>query len=553
MATPPFSEYRLFDQEKDSDPFFATGSIHSIGEETKSFSSALKNKEQIRLTFTVKNSVKMLAQSASIYYFNFGSSQWNMPIGSLSDHTDPFGKVSLFTLTTPSNVFPPGGGLGSLSIEDHIGFDCQGNSLASGSLEKLRNSPLSKISSFTNYDKNSLQGYFIQSRQTEYLTDDYQKSVQRNSNYNATENQLFKVPIDQPFLLEKLVVEIPMCFGPGWFLDKTVSTIAYSDLGSYKYNDLSSFQTGSHFDEGGPGITVALFSQKKYGKSTVRDLIATCLISPASDTILTSSNITPTLSNDQRLCYVTVNSLSVITGASSVEKVYSGSNGYYTGSILTRITPSISNGVKLFSILGTFTGTPTTAKESFKAFLSKETIQLSPLGSAVVSVDAFGRAMTGFAQSGGSVFGGEYVTSQGKLNKDGSIKNPYYTTSSIDIDDLSNKFNTKYTTHYTTAIGAGLTPNASAICTISLAEKKDSPYLINPGEKLLLAIAKHRPAYLEFSSNVNTIDVPTGRGTLISSSYFNPVSQGHDVTLNSGPINIVLYGSYVRAGQEYKP
>ena len=86
--------------------------------------------------------------------------------------------------------------------------------------------------------------------------------------------------------------------------------------------------------------------------------------------------------------------------------------------------------------------------------------------------------------------------------------------------------------------------------------KKTSPYLIYPGEKLILAVSKTRPA---FSSSVcqysalNTDATKLGFGTLISSSFFNDLrnSSGHDVQLNTGSISITVYGSYVKSGNGY--
>ena len=75
----PFSEANLFEQNNNDDPFYATGSIGSIGETPGSFSSALSNKDQIRISFSVETRVQMLSNSSSIYYFNIKDKKWNIP------------------------------------------------------------------------------------------------------------------------------------------------------------------------------------------------------------------------------------------------------------------------------------------------------------------------------------------------------------------------------------------------------------------------------------------------------------------------------------------
>jgi hypothetical protein len=85
-----------------------------------------------------------------------------------------------------------------------------------------------------------------------------------------------------------------------------------------------------------------------------------------------------------------------------------------------------------------------------------------------------------------------------------------------------------------------------------IGSKKKSPYLVYPNQKLILAASKTRPTHEHYSINVTDID--TGKGTLLSSSYFNPLPPGgHDVQFNSGSVNMTFYGSYVRANSEYTP
>lgn len=534
----PFSEVALFEQDNPSDPFFATGSLPSIGDDA-SFTTSLRDKEQIRLSFAVDNSIKMLEKSSSIYYFNIDARQWQMPVKSISDVVGPWDNVSFYNGTVG----------GSLILEDQIGFDRFGNSLVSGSLDKKRTVTLGKTStSFDSYPAfNSPVGLFDPSTITEYMTGDYPKSIQRNSDYEATKSQKFSLGIDRPFLIEKAVIEIPMCMGPGWFNDKSVFTYVYAGKSDYLRNGSvwpSPPGTAMSFlDEGGPGITVSLFAQKTYVTSSIRDLIMSKLIVPYKDA--EEAEIITTREYDNSVCWTTINGLGTNTGSLGVEKIYSDT-GYFTGSIRVHETSAISNGIKAM-VAKKFEGTDSIAKQTFKDFLSSERIPIRGIGTLyaprIIGIDAFGRGMTGFAPSGGSIFGKEYITSQGVLDTNGFIKNPFYVTSSTKIEDLANKF--------ITARNGTTSPNNSmVVLDINLSEKSESPYLINPGESIVLTISKHRPAYENFRADVVGGSV-NGDGTLLSSSYFNDVPDGHDVQLTAGTINITFYGSYVKENKEY--
>ena len=81
--------------------------------------------------------------------------------------------------------------------------------------------------------------------------------------------------------------------------------------------------------------------------------------------------------------------------------------------------------------------------------------------------------------------------------------------------------------------------------------------MIQPGEKLMIAASKTRPAMEHISVNVPNIpaNIASGIGYLLSSSFYNsnPDPLGHDVQFNTGTINMTFYGSYVSADREYIP
>jgi hypothetical protein len=532
----PFSEDARPEQGNGSDPFYATGSIGSIGEDPGSFSTSLSNKEQIRLSFAVKNKVQMLPNSSSIYYFNTTAGQWNIPSKALSDHVGPFGNVSVRTALTNGSVY----------IEDAIGFDHRGSAVVSGSLPIQRNLTVGaaqKIEDSQAYNASSIS----RDSQSDYMSRDFPKSVQRNPDYGASSSETFTLPISDPFLIEKVVFEIPFCFGNGWFYDKTSLNFATSSAGDYTLNGVDT-EDGIYFlDQGGPGITLSLSSQKNYGTSSIRDLICHGLITHEED-----------LNREVKLTKLFGDTfyLAVINGidTSDVECVVtsstSASNKFFTGSIQVKSTAEISNGISTMT-LDTSSGNSSQLTQWITDKLSSEYSKAFSV--ILVGIDTFGRGMTGFAPSGGSIFGGEYTTDQVVLRKDGSIKNELYISDS-----------TKRTAAISSLSSLLITPPSSIVSLTNTYFKssKVSPYLIYPGEKLILAASKTRPALKTVKVDINTSTNPDaetkGIGTLLSSSYINsipctPSLNGHDVQFNTGSINITFYGSYVRGGNSYIP
>lgn len=545
----PFSEDARPEQGNGSDPFYTTGSIGSIGEDPGSFSTSLSNKEQIRLSFAVKNKVQMLPNSSSIYYFNTTAGQWNIPSKALPDHVGPFGNVSVRTALTYGSTF----------IEDAIGFDQRGNAVVSGSLPIQRNMPSGYAQKIED-NLGFLSSVISRDSQSDYMSRDFPKSVQRNPDYSASSSETFTLPISDPFLIEKVVFEIPFCFGNGWFYDKTSLNFASSSGGDFTKNG-GAVGGGINeiypIDQGGPGITLSLFSQKNYGTGSIKDLICHSLITHEED-LNREVKLMPLLSggyspSPYKFLYwiLGINGLSVEDSDAVVSPLTNGSNKIFTGSVQIKSTSEISNGISSFLIDLIASPTSTQLADWVANKLSLE--YYSPPGNLLTGVDSFGRGMTGFAPSGGSIFGGEYTTDQTALRKDGSVKNELYISGS---------------TARAAAITA-LTPfiNHTPNTTISLVNSyykssKSSPYLIYPGEKLVLAATKTRPAFKNLKVDINTSTNPDaetkGIGTLLSSSYINsipctPSLNGHDVQFNTGSINITFYGSYVRGGNSYIP
>ena len=552
-----FKEVNQYEQGNFLDPFYATGSVASIGE-PGSFSTGLMNKTQIRMSFPVKNKVQMLPNTSSLYYFNITNGEWNIPSNAIGDHVGPFDKLCF-------NTFEPLGEanttIGSIFFEDKIGFNSYGNSIISGSLNIRRQKNGNDLGFCQSSDSFGIN--FNKDEAVENLTKDYPKSIQRNSQYNATFDEYFTIPIDQPFLIEKIVIEVPFCFGSGWFYDKTItlpitaSETDYTVTGSTTLGWKNPF-----FDSGGPGITLSLMSQINYGASNIRDMITYGLVTHEDDmsseiNIINagSSPIIPGIG-----AYATINGIGSIKKANSVISAsYKNNERFYTGSVKFQLESFISNGITAINAHYDSGYDPINVNfqiNSFENFLKTEFIASTFSGSwtpqnnignsFVMDVDAFGRGMTGFSPSGGSIFGGEHVTSQGVIRSDNTIKNPFYVS-----DDIKRTAAVSAATPFLSVQNSGL----YFLAPFNYGSQKQSPYLIMPGQKIILAVSKTRPAHKDFKANLsdNAIELTKGVGYLVSSSFYNPSPNplGHDVQFNTGSINISFYGSYVKSNREF--
>jgi hypothetical protein len=514
----------------------------------------------------------MLSNSSSIYYLDVKNGTWSIPQTALSDIVGPFDKVAIRT-DAENNTTPPWGysysTRGSAILEDWIGFDPFGNPVASGSLDLHRQTDdyasnyWSQSSSEINVYVGQIQSAFNVSKSSLQFKD-LPKSVSRNPDYDATEDQLFTIPIENPFLIEKIVYQVPMCLGPGWFCDKTTACLVTSSKEGFTYLGSSWLPASTHApffsNVGGPGITFAIFSQKKYGTGSIRDLVSFDLVTHKKDLQPTYEWFSVPQRANMFLC---VNGIVGSMTGNVTAVVNPDKNNNYTGSILFKSTPSVSNGLVASLEYGVINGGAFVAPGDVNSMLDSAAsgpIFTSPyLDSSwytLVSIDTIGRGQTGFAPSGGSIFGGEYVVPQGDYQ---SAPNPYkYAIQDPTlIADIITKG--KIIAAENLATPGRYTPDIQFLTKgySVFSAKKNSPYLIYPGEKMLLAAAKTRPALSGgFDADVaSAADARIGIATVGKYSYFNesPNNTGHDVQFNTGSIDITFYGSYVQANKEYIP
>jgi hypothetical protein len=128
---------------------------------------------------------------------------------------------------------------------------------------------------------------------------------------------------------------------------------------------------------------------------------------------------------------------------------------------------------------------------------------------SIVSSKPFGNSCLGISFfSNNNIVGESYAVSN--VDANAPIKNPFNVASlDADIPNLNSA---------TSAYVRGV---------INAESKITSPYLINPGEKLIFAVSKTRPVYLEDEN---------GQLTFNSS---------HDIMITEGSLNIKIYGTYL--------
>jgi len=530
-----------------SDTFFSTGSISAFGESTNSFSRSIENKKQIKLSFQVDKKTKMYTSGSSLFYFNPASSQWNIPTRSLADHvTSSFSKLAVRTTDVGGSVD------GSLYLEDQIGFDSQGNSVASGSLNIFRSTP---GATERNQSTSEIGDLYRLNQHVGTLIPEYAKSIQRNSDYSGTADECFTIGIDEPFLIEKAVIEIPFCMGDSWFNDRTTYLISSASNFAFTASggSTSALSDLTWTEEGGPAITVSMFCQRNHGTGSVRDLVFKSTFSHVDDKqiVVNFSD----LSSGSATSLIHVASLAGNDNNTNIKSDYVtyqliNSKKVFTGSVLIKADAAVTNcaNVATYKIFNMSSYSSSGSMLSdFESFLNTEFVSVNNITSPLQNLtyllgfDSFGRSMSGF--SAGS--GGEFVTSKDVLFGN-SIRNPFYFTGSSYRQQVTSSLESRFAT-----LGTG--SSVYCVSKVSLGKQQQSPYLVYPEDKFILAVSKTRPTYRSADIRIGTSNLTTGKiNTLVSSSYFYNINnrEGHDVFFNTGSIKITLYGSEVKLGGE---
>lgn len=542
----PFNETNKVEQSQSatnvSNLYFMSGSLPEL---YAGFDKSLKSKTQVRISLPVDYNIQMPGLTSSIYYYNSRTHSWNVPQKSspslLSSSTTSTSGGDWSSSTTWHSS--SGGPIhGKWINEDARGFSAFGNIVASGSNE-VTNTVIDQtdVEIFSEYDPKTV---------VRALNKTFSKSVRVNYEYQPNIDETFKLPITEPFLIEKAVIELPFSAGPGWFNDNTRCWRPRND----------DYLCGLNLS--GPALTVALFRKVQFGRdfskmgkgrtSSVLDLILTGTIIPVGDDIskLRIDYVRPNAGpypnpSIQKVFFASAYGFRT-AGYPAAAVVSANQSSYFTGSVTLNTTALNAVGELLIMYDSIFFDSALKIEPVYSFFQSRDTINL--LNSNIIASDnnayvysaqfaPFGRAQSGLVPSGRSALGRELSTLQRRSDNAGTYaRNPFY----VGADGLTTNADYAYIPTFLEWLRAQialaqthLVEFAAPIPNIS---NEPCPYLVMPDDELALSISKMHPVVFEGA----------GQYPWLSGSAVQ-----HDVGLITGSINITFYGSLIRENSEF--
>jgi hypothetical protein len=484
------------------DAFYLTGS--SIEDTGIGFDSSLSSKTILRLELPLNSKSTLFATTASSYYYNNSTKKFDAITASL-------------------------GSWASLTYGRALGYNNDRASISNAKdiaspTEEMLFGPLGKISTLIEPTMEIVTGAVATMvRPRPNLNDvffskprSYSKPVATSplSEDITTPSSSYRIPasafINQPFLIEKCVIELPFEAGPGWFNDSTQTTTVGLNNGA---------GDGAYItDIGGPAITVGLFN---YFGSDTKDLILSATIIPEKD--------------DRRNLYIsTVNTGS--TPAGSLLKIVRNNTGFRCFSTPTAVVKrptnsQFSGSIRLFTKPSVTIGT-TSAFFAFARAVSASLIagdRANYLSASLARSSMFIQTLAGRSKSGGlqSISGRSIF---GKTTKTPSIKT---TPIMQDLYDASGTVNTNY----------------DDMVLYQSERTQVSPYLLMPNDQLWVTLSKYRSAFVSSSTTSGPLQ-STASGSITALSSYLYQSSSHDVSIPTGSLKITLYGSLVREGVE---
>ena len=536
-----------------SSSFYATGS--SVEEFGLGFSSPLKSKTQLSFSFPVTKQTTMPSLTSSFYYYDQSLQQWKHPASSFASNI----KAKRVARQAQRGDYESS--YTYIVTETAIGFDAVGRKVVSGTFPAAQDSVLRQsdrsIGAFFNAPATKIIGAtvmdFVEQSTTSRSTSIEKKfgnSITDNINFFPSSSLGFDVNVEYPFLIEKIVAEIPLYISGDWFNDKTTCNKAFGDLG------LAAGLTSGTIDFGGPGITFAVMCGKKSLNVSYLDIIASGTIIPSGDDIKDVVLYKNTGMNNYVLRPIGFKSFSNATKAIS-----GGSSNIYDARVKLELTPSIAGGLTLarndrsthIKVAQEYSRdynrpkcvqlltSPTliaSGESAFNAGDNDSDTGVYPNRSTRIylqQLSPLSRGTTGVEFSGNSILGGNIA----HFNSEREVSNPLYYSAS---GSLSSEFKTKIDSANFAF---------EAISLYSLVDSRSSPYLIMPGDKLSISLSKTRPVIYKMFQTATE----GGTGNSRVDTYgANTLTGSHDtVMLNTGSIDITLYGSYIRGGVEFNP
>ena len=506
-------QFLLSEIETTISPFNDRTILHSSGSSIDLFGYSLKqsneNKTRIDIALPVNYNTRMVPLTSSIYYYNSAIKCWNIPENAAGDLAGP-ASYDIFQQAS------------SYVSEDFRGFGPISNLISSGSDRTFKIDPWWP---YLETQTDTLVGErYTQENFTKAIGKKYQKSVQINPDYEAIDETI-ELNIDTPFVLEHATITLPCAMGDSWFKQRTTTFTPADEL-----NNNGNQMFVSFVDFVGPALTCALFNQIKLNNTTRRELICTGSIIPIGDNtseLVFSSD--PGLTNLSPNEQFNIRPEGFLAYSSNPAAIISPNNfAAFTGSAHINCEAAITNGIVAnVSWILSDASLDAQNRNTVSSILSSSTLPSNDQ-TRIYSISPFGRAATGIEQSGRSVFGNEFGTSDIQL---ANIKNPFYLPAP--------------TTQQQGVINNGKAFLLSA--NVPITKTVQSPYLLYPGDKLIFSVSKTRP---KFYGNLWWY----ASGSAVSGSSFvtsNIANRFDDVQLISGTINITLYGSYIKNDKEF--
>ncbi len=343
-----------------------------------------------------------------------------------------------------------------------------------------------------------------------------------NANHNALPSQLFPLTgvLSHPFLLEKIVIEMPLQAGPGWLNDRFgCREILQNDL---QYTA----------DSGGPMITFAMMRQDVAGRG-FRDLIASATITNALDMVTgTYAIVTSTYSvgvgfrdvsiTPEGVGSMLVNPTVVIHGST-----LSGSNNFYSGSLKFILEPQVTSHVLRMRMSGSsffYWGRRGVAYSGGGTPLSQTFNVDRPTMAEGLVVGPIARRSSKFLASTRNILGNHF-----------SLISPDA------VDGARSPVNVVDSQYENLGGPLGSNPRTvrHKIYMDVRSQTVKSPYLLYPEDKLVFCLSKHR-AVSEDTALINTGD--SGTRSLLSN---------HDVAIPTGTFRVTLYGDLIKDDREF--
>ena len=512
------------------------------------FAQSLKSKTQFHISLPVNKQAVLPSTSSAVYYYDSYKKGWVA--------MDPNGYRNPESTTVSlageaDNIYY------YRVTETSRGFDAVGRKITSGSrVNNLNPATASPGSIFQTDDifgtvfNRTISASYSQTSVQKALNKSYRNSITDNPKFFPDSTKQIQFSVDEPFLIEKVVVNLPLYADNEWFKDVTSCNRAYGDS-----TPVDGVASGA-IDFGGPGLTFSIFCPRKSGNVTYMDLITSGTITHHIDN---KSEVLIKKDSDQKYYSIRpVGFLAFSNPTAVVSGTWNGSQHIFDGKVKLEMEASVAGGVtfarndrsqkntnanyvasnvsKAEKLLTT-KELPVDSGETYNAFDIYETYDVDATEykqrSARVYIQQVSPLARGTSRqefNGNSILGGNIAYS----NVESTVRNPLYVSESL----------SKLPSEFQTILGDP-TFNFDAVSLYSTVDSRPAPYLVMPGDKLTFCISKTRPVIDRMALS-----------NIIMSSYYDfsdyTLSGSHDaVVLNTGSIDITIYGSYVREGAEY--